>query len=102
MAWRDGQDGQSDLGDRDVRVGASAGPMGYMEARQRLGPSTLEVASRVTRRPVARRVACPRLGGGARWCDRQGAGGRQTQDLESESVASLGTGLGWRMRTKSR
>ncbi len=27
-------------------------------------------------------------------CDRQGAGRCQTQDLESESVASLGTGLG--------
>ena len=75
MAWRDGQDGQSDLGDDRVR--ASARPMGYMEARQRLGPSTLEVASRVTRRPVARRIGCPRLGGGARRMRRHGGGARR-------------------------
>jgi hypothetical protein len=77
MARRDGQDGQSDLG--DVRVRASARPMGYMEARQRLGPSTLEVASRVTRRPVARRVGCPRLGGGARRMRRLGGGARRVR-----------------------
>jgi hypothetical protein len=48
MAWRDGQDGQSDLG--DVRVRASARPMGYyMEARVTPATGTVHSGGGVAR-----------------------------------------------------